>query len=102
MLDQQNREALGCDSAEQSWSAFFSLKLRPGAGSSSYNTVGLAASARDLDQALMAIAEARSRLVGAMAQSNEIERGASAPPKRIMSALDKRIAVPLRADNDIF
>jgi hypothetical protein len=37
-----------------------------------------------------------------MPQANKIDRGASASPKGIMSALNKRIAVPLGADDDIF
>ena len=37
----------------------------------------------DLDQALMAIAEARDRLVGAVPQPDEVERGAGAAPQRV-------------------
>src|SRR3984885_13915710 len=50
----------------------------------------------------MAIAEARNSLVDAMPQSDKIERGASAQPKPVASALDERIAGSLGADHDIF
>ena len=50
----------------------------------------------------MAIAEARDSLVGAVPQSYEVECGAGAAPKRVVTALDQRIAVALGADHDIF
>src|ERR1700733_1505939 len=103
VIDKQNCEAVGGDSVEQVVERFLLTQVEACRRFVEQQHRGIGGErASNLDQALMAIAEAGDRLVGAMLQSDEIERGASASPKRIMSALDKRIAVPLGADDDIF
>ena len=56
----------------------------------------------NLDQPLMAVGEARDQLVGAAAQSDEVERGHRALGQSASSPFaDQRIAGPLGADHDI-
>src|SRR3984885_11372735 len=103
VIDKQNCEALGDDSSKQAMERFLLAQVEACRRFVEQQHRGIGGErASNLNQALMAIAEAGDRLVGALPQSNEIERGARASPERVASTVDKYIAIPLGADDDVF
>src|SRR6266566_8084645 len=86
-----------------SWNSSFSLEFKPAAGSSSSSKVGLAASARDLDQSLMTIGKTGDHFVGSPAEPDERQRFHRAFGQRLVATLaDHPVAGTLGADFHVF
>ena len=86
VVDDEDGEALRGDAVEQVVQRLLlaGIEARGGFVEQQHRRVG-GQRAGDLDQPLMAVAEARDRLVGAVAQADEIERGAGAAAQRAVA-----------------
>ena len=102
VVDDEDRQALRGDPVEQVVQRLLlaGVEARGGFVEQQHRRVGRER-ARDLDQALMAVGEARNGLVGAAPQPDEVERGAGAALQRAVTGLDQRVAVALGADHDV-